>query len=408
MGGDGRMTADAEQRVAPHAEQPERPFPDSSETARRLEGLRMAAESARGRIDADLIDEAQAVVVRSQTRLGLSGEHTIVALAGATGSGKSSLFNALCGLDLAAVGVKRPTTSWALACAWGPSGAVEILDWLGIPPRHQVSRMSLLDESAADRDLQGLVLLDLPDHDSTEVSHHLEVERLVELADVMVWVLDPQKYADAVIHDRYLRPLSSHRDVMLVVLNQVDQIPPGMVGACLTDVQRLLEIDGLGGVEVITTSATANGGVVGLRESLLAHVSEKRVARQRVEADIAAVAARLAEQTGDAEPPRISEEIHDRLVRACLNSADVPVLVSALEYARLIRARSSTAWPATAWLSRFRADPMSRLPAEDRAPAEAVPAEAVPAEAVPAEAVSAEAVPSEPRGHAALTSTKPP
>ncbi|MEJ7744181.1 MAG: hypothetical protein WKF73_17575 [Nocardioidaceae bacterium] len=132
--------------------------------------------------------------------------------------------------------------------------------------------MSLLDESAADRDLQGLVLLDLPDHDSTEVSHHLEVERLVELADVMVWVLDPQKYADAVIHDRYLRPLSSHRDVMLVVLNQVDQIPPGMVGACLTDVQRLLEIDGLGGVEVITTSATANGGVVGLRESLLAHV----------------------------------------------------------------------------------------------------------------------------------------
>ena len=60
-----------------------------------------------------------------------------------------------------------------------------ILDWLGIPKRHQISRMGLLDESAEDRDLQGLVLLDLPDHDSTEVSHHLEVERLVKFADVL-------------------------------------------------------------------------------------------------------------------------------------------------------------------------------------------------------------------------------
>ena len=57
---------------------------------------------------------------RVRDRLRLSAAHTIVALAGATGSGKSSLFNALTGLDLAAVGVKRPTTSWATACAWDP------------------------------------------------------------------------------------------------------------------------------------------------------------------------------------------------------------------------------------------------------------------------------------------------
>ena len=106
-----------------------------------------------------------------------------------------------------------------------PTGPPELLDWLGVPKRHQVMRDSMLDEPREDRELDGLVLLDLPDHDSTEVAHHLEVDRLVKLADLLVWVLDPQKYADAAIHDRYLRPLASHRDVMLVVLNHIDRCP---------------------------------------------------------------------------------------------------------------------------------------------------------------------------------------
>ena len=197
----------------------------SSDVVERVAGLEQAVQAARGRLDDSLVDEAGAVVERATNRLRMSSEHTVVALAGATGSGKSSLFNHICGLDLAAVGVKRPTTSWALACAWGPDGASELLDWLGIPKRHQVNRMGMLDESASDRDLQGLVLLDLPDHDSTEVSHHLEVDRLVKLADVLVWVLDPQKYADAAIHDRFLKPLNTHADVMIVALNHIDEIP---------------------------------------------------------------------------------------------------------------------------------------------------------------------------------------
>ena len=67
----------------------------------------------------------------------------------------------------------------------------------------------MLDAGREDTALRGVVLLDLPDHDSTEVSHHLEVDRLVQLADMLVWVLDPQKYADAAIHDRYLAPLAA-------------------------------------------------------------------------------------------------------------------------------------------------------------------------------------------------------
>ena len=85
---------------------------------------------------------------RAGARLRLSGDHTVVALAGATGSGKSSTFNAVTGLELAAIGVRRPTTSWTMACAWGADGAGELLDWLGVPQRHQVLRDSMLDEPA--------------------------------------------------------------------------------------------------------------------------------------------------------------------------------------------------------------------------------------------------------------------
>ena len=83
---------------------------------------------------------------RAGARLRLAGDHTVVALAGATGSGKSSTFNAVTGLDVAATGVRRPTTSWTMACTWGEDGAAELLDWLGVPKRHQVRRDSMLDD----------------------------------------------------------------------------------------------------------------------------------------------------------------------------------------------------------------------------------------------------------------------
>ena len=197
----------------------------SSDIGARVDGLERAAAAARGRVDDAVVDDATAVAARAAGRLKLSADHTVVALAGATGSGKSSTFNALSGLELSAVGVRRPTTSWATACVWGKEGAEELLEWLGIPARHQVTRDSMLSKADEDVEMRGVVLLDLPDHDSTEVSHHLEVDRLVQLADMLVWVLDPQKYADAAIHDRFLKPLAGHRDVMLVVLNHIDTVP---------------------------------------------------------------------------------------------------------------------------------------------------------------------------------------
>src|SRR6266849_6495920 len=46
---------------------------------------------------ADLLADAKALLTRAGERLRLSSHHTIVVLAGGTGSGKSSLFNQLAG-----------------------------------------------------------------------------------------------------------------------------------------------------------------------------------------------------------------------------------------------------------------------------------------------------------------------
>jgi len=327
----------------------------------KVDGLERAVEAARGRLPDEVVDPARDVGEHAGQRLRLSADHTVVALGGATGSGKSSLFNALCELELAPTGVKRPTTSWALACAWGTEGAGELLDWVGIPRRHQVARGSLLDSSDADRDMQGLVLLDLPDHDSTEVSHHLEVDRLVQMADLLVWVLDPQKYADAALHDRYLRPLSTHADVMLVVVNHVDDVPEGEREPLMSDVRRLLEQDGLADVPLLATSATRGDGVQELRAHLVKRVQHKHAARDRLLADVEQAANRLSQVTGQAKPGDVDKAAKSALVDAFASAAGVPVVVDAVERSTRTRARQATGWPLTKWLARLRPDPLKRL-----------------------------------------------
>ena len=327
----------------------------------RIEGLEAAAVAARGRLDDALVDDAEAAADRATARLRLSADHTVVAIAGATGSGKSSTFNALIGLELASVGVRRPTTSWATACVWGNQGADELLDWLGIPPRHQSRRDSMLDTQREDSSLDGVVLLDLPDHDSTEVSHHLEVDRLVQLADLLVWVLDPQKYADAAIHDRYLAPLHNHAEVTVVVLNHIDTVPEDRRQSMVDDVRRLLDADGLPQVPIYPISARHGLGVDRLRTEIADRVSAKKAARTRLDADLKVAAERVSQATGSARPRELSDRRVTSLENAFADAAGVPTVVSAVERSTRIRAGRATGWPVVSWLSKLRPDPLKRL-----------------------------------------------
>ena len=301
------------------------------------------------------LEPARAVVNRAGQRLALSREHTVVALVGATGSGKSSVFNRLVGVDLSPVGVRRPTTAIAHASVWGSDDAGELLDWLGIPaPR----RFGPVDDAA----LAGLVLVDLPDFDSVEADHREEVDRLLALVDVMVWVLDPQKYADRVVHRRYLSRYSRHRDITIVVLNQVDRLGPGDAERCLDDLRRLLDADGLGGVPVIATSAVGPPGLARLRDRLRDAVAARRAALRRLAADVEGVVADL-EPVVAAEPDgrKVDADSQRALIDALANAAGVPVVARATGRAYVHRARRSTGWPMLRWLRRLRPDPLSRL-----------------------------------------------
>ena len=248
----------------------------------------------------ELITEAEALLRRSGERMRMSASHTVVALAGGTGSGKSSLFNALAGANFSPAGVTRPTTKHSHACVWGMEGAAPLLDWLGVQRRHRYARASALDEGEAS--LTGMLLLDLPDHDSVVTGSAALVDRLVKLADMLVWVLDPLKYADASVHRRYLIPLAGHAAVTTVVLNQVDTLSPDQAADCESDLRRLLDTEGLHETQVLVTSATTGAGLNELRRVLAGAVAARRAASDRITADIDALLERFAVYAGDSVP----------------------------------------------------------------------------------------------------------
>src|ERR1700733_15813531 len=136
-----------------------------------------------------LLDDSDAVRRRAGERLRLSGSHTVIALAGGTGSGKSTLFNALSGATFSPPGVTRPTTRHVHACVWGIQGAAPLLDWLNVQRRHRYARASVLD--SGESDLDGLLLLDLPDHDSVVTASMAAVARLGNLGGTLAWVPHP-------------------------------------------------------------------------------------------------------------------------------------------------------------------------------------------------------------------------
>ncbi|MFF8933975.1 GTPase [Streptomyces paradoxus] len=289
----------------------------------RLEALRELVGLSRTRLDSRTLSGAGRVLDEAAARRRLSGQHTVVAIAGATGSGKSQLFNALAGVTISETGVRRPTTAAPIACSWS-DGAAGLIERLGIPPRLRRRPLSAGDGESP---LRGLVLVDLPDHDSAAVQHRRHVDRILGLVDAVIWVVDPEKYADAVLHERYLRPMAAHAEVMFVVLNQIDRLPGEAAEQVLDDLRRLLDEDGIAlgeygepGTTVLALSALTGDGVGELREALGQFVSERGAPNRRISADVDIAAARLwpvyatQRRTGLSEQAR--EEFSDRLADA--------------------------------------------------------------------------------------------
>ncbi|GIE91723.1 GTPase family protein [Actinoplanes regularis] len=357
---------------------------DAEDLSRRLEALTRFLRLVDPYLPDSELVTAHTVVERASGRLTLSLEHTVVALVGSTGSGKSSLFNALARFKLSPVGVRRPTTGTAHAVVWGPlEPASRLLDWVGVLPRQRFVRESALDgdDEAA---LRGLVLLDLPDFDSVEQAHQLEVDRLLGLVDQIVWVVDPQKYGDRILHRAYISQFNTHAGVTIVVLNQADRLTTADTETVLTDLRRLVDEDGLTGAPVLASSAKQPGMLGDLRNALETTVAGRQAALRRLAADLDAASEELAAMMG---PPAAEDEVDRATVRQLTEtlaaSAGVPAVADAAAAAYRHRAAAATGWPLVRGLRRLRPDPLRKLHLGEPVKTDAVSTDVVPRTSLP-------------------------
>lgn len=338
--------------------------PSRDELSRLTEGLRYALGRGEDTLRPEVVTDARDLLNRVDERMRLGEDHTVVAFAGSTGSGKSSLFNAVAGLEIAQVGVRRPTTSKPTACVWG-TGGEEILDWLEVPVENRTWRESALDGDDQSA-LHGLILIDLPDHDSTASAHRLESDRMVGLVDVVFWVVDPQKYADYSLHTGYLAAFAEHSTAMVFVLNQIDRIAPAERQDASDHFASLLQADGLVDARVRTASAVTRHGVEDLRRILADTVAQKRAVTERLLADVRTVNGRVLDEIG--EPPHGVAGIRgaQELVDAMTDAAGVHAISQTVHDDYLRRAYKRTAYPVFAWMQRSQADPLGAKHGADR------------------------------------------
>ena len=325
--------------------------------AERIDALDRALELGGHHLDPAAVAAAHAGVDKARTRMGHGTDHTVIALAGSTGVGKSSLFNALVGDDISTVGVRRPTTGVAHAAVWSAvdgTGGEQLLDWIGITRRHHV------EHGDGDGRWGGLILVDLPDFDSTEAANRDEVDRLVELVDALIWITDPQKYSDEVFHHGYVQPLAGHGDVMRFVVNKIDTVAVDQRRTLVTDFAKRLRHDGIDDPKIRAISVSADDGLDAVDKMITETVAARRAVVERIEADLRVVAGALVtDGSTEGVGRRARRDLVERLGHAA--GADVAGDIVAAQHRK--DARMAMGWPPARLAERFRRrHPISDLP----------------------------------------------
>jgi energy-coupling factor transporter ATP-binding protein EcfA2 len=232
---------------------------------------------------------AGSVLENARRRLGFEGSAYVLALVGGTGVGKSSLLNALAGAVVSPASPRRPTTDTPVA--WVAESArdetASLLRWLDVREVRDHRETAFAN----------VAIVDLPDVDSTTPEHRARVDELLPRVDAVVWVADPEKYRDAVLHDDYLRRWAPRLSRQLVVLNKSDRVGP--------EAERLrahlaasLRAEGIDKVDVAVTSAARDGDAHELRDWIADGVEAKRVVTERIAADVHETLLDLATRAG--------------------------------------------------------------------------------------------------------------
>ena len=141
-----------------------------------------------------------------------------VVFLGGTGTGKSTLFNALCGAPLSETGVERPKTYGPILYAPGQCPVESLFPLPGLELCKGTGETGSLKAATGSAgclmvlvhsrsEFSHLVLADTPDLDSVEMGNRQTANDLFLLSDVVVFVTSQEKYADEVPHRFLLRIL---------------------------------------------------------------------------------------------------------------------------------------------------------------------------------------------------------
>jgi GTP-binding protein EngB required for normal cell division len=335
----------------------------------RLAALARAATASRELGLVEVADAGTEVLERARERAGFPGDAFVLALAGGTGVGKSSVLNALAGRTVSAVRALRPTTEEPIAWVSERTRAelAPLLAWLGVD--HLAAH--------ADASLERVAILDLPDVDSVRTEHRALVDRLLPRIDALAWIVDPEKYDDERLHG-YLRSLAAHASRMRFVLNKADRVPEAERAALVADFERRLSESGIAAARIHLTSAASGLGIEALRDDLAAEANAKTLVVEKLAADVRQATVRMAEALAVAPDapltPLLDPSRRETAVREAVDGAlavvDLPGLARQVQSAVIGTARRrggsllARVVGVLAWMTgqqRRRADPVGYL-----------------------------------------------
>ncbi|MFJ4027751.1 dynamin family protein [Paenarthrobacter sp. NPDC089989] len=244
----------------------------------------------------------------------------LAVVGGSTGAGKSTLVNALVGYPVTRAGAIRPTTrqpillhnprdaEWfegtrilpTLARIRGTVAVVPLPANQAGPTPDADALTSLV--LVAHQDVpQGIAILDAPDVDSISDDNRRLAGQLLAAADLWIFVTTANRYADAVPWRLLLDAAS--RDITVAVV--LDRVPPAAEEEVRTDLQAMLERQGLGEAKLFVVQESAldrlgmlpDESVEPLQRWLVALAADAagraEVARRTLNGAVKAVSARL-------------------------------------------------------------------------------------------------------------------